>query len=151
MTFFTGILRAWKDIREALLFQLPTTEAQFLRQPLLWNPLFTNSSGCILGIRPHLSWGKMDSGPATSMAAWERFQMLSEDGKKQFLLSLRGGFLMSEQIQQAFQNSQRQLNLANTYTWYGLFSSLGVLIGARAYANQGQIRFYEVGDGDLLS
>ena len=151
MRFFTGILRAWKDIREALLFQLPTTEAQFLRQPLLWNPLFTNSSGCILGIRPHLSWGKMDSGPATSVAAWERFQMLSEDGKKQFLLSLRGGFLMSEQIQQAFQNSQRQLNLANTYTWYGLFSSLGVLIGARAYANQGQIRFYEVGDGGLLS
>ena len=57
---------------------------------------------------------------------------------------------MFEQIQQAFQNSQRQLNLANTYTWYGLFSSLGVLIGARAYANQGQIRFYEVGDGGLL-
>ena len=77
--------------------------------------------------------------------------MLSEDGKKQFLLSLHGVFFMFEQIQQAFQNSQRQLNLANSYTWYGLFSSLGVLIGARAYASQGQIRFYEVGDGCLLS
>ena len=40
--------------------------------------------------------------------------------------------------------------MANTYTWYGLFSSLGVLIGARAYANQGQIRFYEVPDDGLL-
>ena len=93
----------------------------------------------------------MDLGPTTSVAAWERFQMLSEDWKKQFLLSLRGVFLMFEQIQQAFKNSQRKLNLANTYTWYGLFSSLGVLIGAQAYANQGQIRFYEVGDGGLLS
>ena len=96
MRFFTGILRAWKDIREALLFQLPTTEAQILRQPLLWNPLFTDSSSCVLGIRPRLSWGKMDSGPTTSVAAWERFQMLSEDDKKQFLSSLRGGCLMFE-------------------------------------------------------
>ena len=31
------------------------------------------------------------------------------------------------------------------------FSSLGVLIGARAYANQGQIRFYEVCDDGFLS
>ena len=41
--------------------------------------------------------------------------------------------------------------MANTCTWYhGLFSPLGVLIGARAYANQGQIRLYEVGDASLL-
>ena len=40
--------------------------------------------------------------------------------------------------------------MANTYTWYGLFSSLGVLISACAYANQGQKRFYEVRDDGLL-
>ena len=102
--FFTGILRAWKDIREALLFQLPSTEAQFLRQLLLWNPLFIDSSDCVLGIRPHLSWGKMDSGPATSVADWERFQFLSNEDKQQFLSSLCGGCLMSIQIHQAFRN-----------------------------------------------
>ena len=75
--FFIGILRAWKDIREALLFQLPSTKAQFLRQPFLSNPLFTDSSSCVLGIRSHLSWGKMDSGPATR----ERFQFLSNEDK----------------------------------------------------------------------
>ena len=47
-------------------------------------------------------------------------------------------------------DSQRQLNLANVYTWYGLFSSLCVLIGAQAYPNQGQIRFYEVRHDGLL-
>ena len=97
--FFTGILRAWKDIREALVFQLPSTEAQFRRQPLLWNPLFTDSSGSVLGIRPHLSWGKMDSGPAISVAVWERFQLLSNEDRNYFLSSLRGGCLMSVQIQ----------------------------------------------------
>ena len=30
------------------------------------------------------------------------------------------------------------------------FFSLGVLIGARAYASQGQIRFYDVSDDGLL-
>ena len=57
---------------------------------------------------------------------------------------------MCDQIQQAFQNCQRQINLANSYTWYGLLFCLGVLTGAKAYANEGQIRFYEVGDDGLL-
>ena len=112
--------------------QLPSTEAQFRRQPLLWNPLFTDSSGSVLGIRPHLSWGKMDSGLATSVAIWECFQLLSNEDKNYFLSSLRGGCLMSVQIQQAFQNCQRQITLHNNHTWYGLFSPLGILIGARA-------------------
>ena len=148
--FFTGILRAWKDIREALLFQLPSTEVQFLRQPLLWNPLFTDNSGCVLGIRPHLSWGKMDLGPAATVADWERFQLRSNEEKQQFLSSLRGGCLMTAHIQQAFGNCQRQINLHNNYSWYGLFSPLGILLGARAYTNEDRVRSYEVGDAGFL-
>ena len=53
-------------------------------------------------------------------------------------------------IQQALQNCQRQINLHNNYTWYGLFSPLGILIGVRAYTNEGRIRFYEVGDAGFL-
>ena len=96
MRLFTGILRAWKDIKEALLFQLPAIEAQFLRQPLLWNPLFIDSYGCVLGIRLRLSWGKIDLGRTTFVAAWERFQMLLEEDKQQLLSSLCGGCLMFE-------------------------------------------------------
>ena len=143
--FFASTLRAWKDIREALLFQLPSTEAQFLR-----NPLFTDSSSCVLGIRPHLSWGKMDSGPTTSVADWERFQYLLNEDKKKFSSSLRGGCLMSVHIQRDHQNGQRQVNLHNNYTWYGLISPLGFLIGAKAYTNEGRIRFYEVRDAHFL-
>ena len=88
--FFTSISKAWKDIREGLLFQVSSTEAEFLRQPLLWNPLFTDSFDCVLGIRPHLSWGKMDSGPATSVADWEQFQSLSNEEKKNSCLHYVG-------------------------------------------------------------
>ena len=70
--------------------QLPSTEVEFLRQPLLWNPLFNDCSGCVLGIRMHLSWGKMDSGLARSVADWERFQSLSNEEKKQFLSHYMG-------------------------------------------------------------
>ena len=51
---------------------------------------------------------------------------------------------MSVHIHQTLQNCQRQINLHNNYTWYGLFSPLGILIGAEAYTNEGRIRFYEV-------
>ena len=88
--FFTRILRAWKDIREALLFQLPSTKVKFLRQPLLWNPLFTDSFDCVLGIRPHLTWGKMDSGPTRSVADWEQFQSLLNEEKNNSCLRYVG-------------------------------------------------------------
>ena len=84
------------------------------------------------------------------MADWERFQSLSNEDKKQFLSSLRGGCLMFVHIQQALQNCQRKINLHNNYTWYNLFSPLGILIGVRAYTNEGRIRFYEVGDAGFL-
>ena len=73
-------------------------------------------------------------------------QTFVTDHKKQFLSSLHGGCLMSE----AFQNCQRQITLHNNYTWYGLFSPLGILIGARAYTDEGRIRFYAVRDAGLL-
>ena len=53
-------------------------------------------------------------------------------------------------IQQALQNCQRKINLHNNYTWYNLFSPLGILIGVRAYTNEGRIRFYEVRDAHFL-
>ena len=117
---------------------------------MLWNPLFTDNSGCVLGIKPHLSWGKMDLGPAASVADWERFQLLSNEDKQRLLSSLRGGCLMSAHIQHAFQNCQRKINLHSNYTWYGLFSPLGILLGARAYTNEDRVRFYEVGDAGFL-
>ena len=57
---------------------------------------------------------------------------------------------MSIHIQWAFKNRQRKINLHNNYTWHDLFSPLGILIGARAYTNEGRIRFYEVGEAGLL-
>ena len=84
-------MSTWKDIREALLFQLPSTKVEFLRQPLLWNPFFTDNYACVLGIRPHLSWGKMDSGAARSMVDWERFQSLSNEEKKTIFVFVTWG------------------------------------------------------------
>ena len=73
LRFFNGILRAWESIRQALVFLPPKTYHQLMRQPLLCNPFFTDEASCVFGLRPRLSWGAMDNGPAPTVANWVNF------------------------------------------------------------------------------
>ena len=65
------------SIRRALVFLPPKTYQQFMCQPLLWNPLFTNEVACVLGLRPRLSWAAMDNGPTRTVADWVNFLQTS--------------------------------------------------------------------------
>ena len=46
---------------------------QFMHQPLIWNPLFTDEVACVLGLRPRFSWAAMDNGPTHTVADWIKF------------------------------------------------------------------------------
>ena len=52
LRFFNGIFRAWDSLWQALVFLPPKSFHQFTRQPLIWNPLFTDEAACVLGLRP---------------------------------------------------------------------------------------------------
>ena len=54
LRFFNGILQTWESICQALVFLPPKTYHQSMRQPLLWNPLFTDEVACVLGLQPRL-------------------------------------------------------------------------------------------------
>ena len=94
LRFFNGIFRAWESIRQALVFLPPKTYTQFMRQPLIWNPLFTDEAACVLGLRPRLSWAAMDNGPARTVADWINFLQTSAQDRKNRLYRLRGENIM---------------------------------------------------------
>ena len=46
---------------------------EWLHQPLVWNPLFLDDEGSMLGPRFRLIWAHMDSLFALSLRTWQRF------------------------------------------------------------------------------
>ena len=150
LRFFNGIFRAWETLRQALVFLPPKSYHQFMRQPLIWNPLFTDEAACVLGLRPRLSWAAMDSGPARTVADWIRFMQSSTLEQSNRLSNLRGAKIMLSQLSRVYQVTVPTLQFDHFQSWYGMFSTLNILIGARLYDQNGSIYFYEVLDNGRL-
>ena len=148
--FFNGISHAWESIRQALVFLSPKTCSQFMRQPLLWNPLFTDEAACVLGLRPRLSWAALDSGPARTVAEWIKFSETSVQDQRNRLSNLRGANIMFSQVSTVFQVTMPTMQFNHFQNWYGMFSTLNILIGARLYHQNGNLYFYEVLDNGRL-
>ena len=149
-SFFNGILRAWESIRRALVFLPPKTYHQLMRQPLLWNPLFTDEAACVLGLRPRLSWAAMDNGPARTVADWIAFLQTSVQDQKSRVSNFRGANIMITQVSTVYQVTLPTLSFGHCLNWYGMFSRLNILIGARLYTQNGSLYFYEVCDNGRL-
>ena len=150
LRFFNGIFRAWDSLRQALVFLPPKSFHQFMRQPLIWNPLFTDEAACVLGLRPRLSWAAMDNGPARTVADWIRFLQTSAQDQRNMLSNLRGAKIMFSQLSMVYQITVSTLHFDHFQGWYGMFSTLNILIGARLYHQNGNLYFYEVRDNGRL-
>ena len=74
-----------------------------MRQPLIWNPLFTDEAACVLGLCPRLSWAAMDNGPARTIADWIRFLQTSVQDQRNMLSNLRGAKIMFSQLSMVYQ------------------------------------------------
>ena len=68
--FFVAIKRAWWSIKDNLLQVHPTSMDEWLHQPLVWNPLFLDDEGSMLGRRVRLNWAQVDSSFASSLSNW---------------------------------------------------------------------------------
>ena len=150
LRFFSGIFRAWETLRQALVFLPPKNYHQFMRQPLIWNPLFTDEAACVLGLRPRLSWAAMDSGPARTVADWIKFVQTSAHDQNNTLSNLRGARIMFSQLSMAYQVTLPTLQFDYVQSWYGMFSTFNILIGARLYHQNGNFYCYEVLDNGRL-
>ena len=104
-----------------------------MRQPLLWNPLFTDEVAFVLGLRPRLSWAALDSGPARTVAEWIKFSETSVLDQRNRLSNLRGANIMFSQVSTIFPVTMTTIQVDHFQNWYGMFSTLNILIGARLY------------------
>ena len=93
--FLLGIIRAWDAIKSFLLKDKPSTWDAFLNQPMLANSLFRDNVGRVLGMRPHLAWGKLDNGPIASVRTWTHFQQMSQEDRLVHLQLVHGAKIMT--------------------------------------------------------
>ena len=66
---FHGVQQAWSLLQKGLFRRLLEGEVVLNRQPLIWNPLFTDTRQHMLGERTRLEWGRVGQGPARSWAS----------------------------------------------------------------------------------
>ena len=99
-----------------------------MRQPLLWNPLFTYEVARVLGLRRRLSWVVMDSGPTCTVADWLKFLQTSPQDQRNMLSDLRGAKIMFSQLSTVYQVTVPTLQFDHFQSC--MFSTLNILIGA---------------------
>ena len=71
--FFAAIKRAWWSMKDNLQQVLHNSMDEWLHQPLIWNPLFLDDEGSMLGRRVRLNWAQVDSSSGASLSKWRRF------------------------------------------------------------------------------
>ena len=102
-----------------------------MHRPLLWNPLFIDDVACVLSLRPRLSWAAMDSGPTQMVADWVKFLQTLVQDQKNRVSNFRGENIMLSQVSTMYQVTVPTLQFNHFQSWYGIFLTLNILIGAR--------------------
>ena len=98
-----------------------------MRQPLLWNPLYTNEVACVLHLRPRLSWAAMDSGAACTVADWVTFMQILVQDQKNKVSNFKGANIMLSQVSTVYQLIVPTLQFDHVQSWYGMFLTLNNL------------------------
>ena len=68
--FFNGILTSWSVVKKYLVWKMPLTTDDLLRQPLTWNFLFCDARTFLLGSCPQLNWAFLDASVVGNVLSW---------------------------------------------------------------------------------
>ena len=105
---------------------------EYLRQMVVWNPLFTRKMVQCWVVDNGWDGKKMAKGLANSVRTWQVFLSLFWEEQKQGLARMHGGQLMYHQFQEA--TSRVTIRPNNSYhRWVGVFSRLEVLLIVKGY------------------
>ena len=136
-------MKAWWDLKHYLVQSLPSCKEEWLRQPLILNPLFTSEDGVMLGKRTRLNWADFDKGEAKSVGNWLTFSSSAMENKTQVCSAIWGGNIMYSEMDRVFTRSSFQPSQTSLF-WYGMFSSLHVLWGVMDYKNSHACLYFDV-------
>ena len=142
--FFNSLCRAWQQIKMALRYKSIVSEEGLHRQPVLWNPSFRSASGKMIGSRTKVAWGPLEKEVGCTYAEWRDFLCLPENEKSSRLAKYKGGSIMYREIQRGLYPYEARQMEHKEDGWFGMFSSVQVLLGARAILRDGSVLFFNV-------
>ena len=96
--FSVAIKRAWWSIKDNLQQVRPTSMDEWLHQPLVWNPLFLDVEGSMLGRRVRLNWVQVDSSFVSSLSNWQQFVHNPIHIIQQEYRGIRGGKMVVDEL-----------------------------------------------------
>ena len=86
----------------------------------------------MLGTRTRLAWGALESGIGRTYGDWNEFNRLPEEERNDKLQRYRGGKIRHKDILKVLQSKEDRLLEFVMDGWFGMFSSLDILLGVRA-------------------
>ena len=110
-------MKAWWDLKHYLVQSLPSCKEEWLRQPLILNPLFTSEDEVMLGKRTRLNWADFDKGEAKSVGNWLTFSSSAMENKTQVCSAIWGGNIMYSEMDSLYK------------IFLSIFSNYSVLVG----------------------
>ena len=88
----------WWSLKDNLQQVWPTSMDEWLHQPLVWNPLFLDDEGSMLGRRVRLNWAQVDSSFASSLSNWQQFVHNPTHIIQQEYRGIRGGKVIVDEL-----------------------------------------------------
>ena len=95
----------------------------------------------MLGKRTRLKWADFDRGEARSVWNWLYFSSSTTENKTQVCRTIWCGSIMYAEINRVFKMYSFQPSQSGLF-WYGMFSSLHVLLGVMGYKNSHELSLF---------
>ena len=94
-----------------------------MRQPLIWNFIFSDERGVLLGSRPRLQWVELDNGMAAMVTSWENYVCHLNNSQLDATMC-RGFRPMFEAIQLSLGNFLANWSPSFVYVWLDILLRL---------------------------
>ena len=99
----------------------------------------------MLGSRPRLQWAELDNGIAATVTSWGNYVCHLNNSQLDATMC-RGFRPMFEAIQLSLGNFLTNWSPSFVHVWFGYFTPVGVMIGAKGTTSQGDCYYFDVFD-----
>ncbi len=98
----------------------------------------------MLGTRTRMAWGALEEGIGRTFYDWREVFQRPDDDIKQLMKGYKGGTTMYTEIKNVIGLHSGQISEQRIEGWFGLFSSLNVILGAKAVLKDNSNIFFNV-------
>ena len=132
-----------------LVQRMPLTMDDLSRQPLTWKFLFSYARGVLLDSRPRMNWVCLGASVAGNVLSWGCYVM-NHSLQSLSMHLVRGGAIMCNDMQVALGQFMASWPPSSNQIWFGYFSPLKVILGAKVTNTMPHPTYFNVDDDGRL-